>query len=85
MKCGGRTSPTFRKSAARFMRVTLDWVRSVMDATLNPKQTDPRHVLVARAEEEFAHVYEQITRADEQLLKLGTMPRALLSRASGHR
>jgi hypothetical protein len=56
-----------------------------MDATLNPKQTDPRHVLVARAEEEFAHVYEQITRADEQLLKLGTMPRALLSRASGHR
>jgi len=28
-----------------------------MDTTLNPKQTDPRHVLVARAEEEFAHVY----------------------------
>jgi hypothetical protein len=55
-----------------------------MDTTLNPKQTDPRHVLVAR-EEEFAHVYEQITRADEQLLKLGTMPRALLSRASGLR
>jgi hypothetical protein len=42
-----------------------------MDTTLNPKQTDPRHVLVARAEEEFAHVYEQITRADEQLLRLG--------------
>jgi hypothetical protein len=28
-----------------------------MDTTLNPKQTDPCHVLVARAEEEFAHVY----------------------------
>jgi hypothetical protein len=42
-----------------------------MDTTLNPKPTDPRHILVARADEEFAHVYEQITRADEQLLKLG--------------
>jgi hypothetical protein len=35
-----------------------------MDTTLNPKPTDPRHILVARADEEFAHVYEQITRAD---------------------
>ena len=42
-----------------------------MDTTLNPKPTDPRHILVARADEEFARVYEQITRADEQLLKLG--------------
>jgi hypothetical protein len=41
-----------------------------MDTTLNPKQTDPRHVLVARADEELAHVYEQITRAEEQLSKL---------------
>jgi len=28
-----------------------------MDTTLNPKSTDPRHILVA-------HAYEQITRAD---------------------
>ena len=35
-----------------------------MDTTLNPKSTDPRHILVARADEEFAHAYEQITRAD---------------------
>jgi hypothetical protein len=48
-----------------------------MDTTLNPKQTDPRHVLVARADEELAHAYEQIThageeiaRAEEQLSKL---------------
>jgi hypothetical protein len=41
-----------------------------MDTTLNPKQTDPRHVLAARADEEIAHVYEQITRAEEQLFKL---------------
>jgi hypothetical protein len=25
-----------------------------MDTTLNPKSTDPRHILVARAEEEVA-------------------------------
>jgi hypothetical protein len=48
-----------------------------MDTTLNPKQADPRHVLVARADEEIAHAYEQIThageeiaRAEEQLSKL---------------
>ena len=35
-----------------------------MDTTLNTKQTDPRHVLVSRADEEIAHAYEQITRAD---------------------
>jgi hypothetical protein len=57
-------SPTYRKSAARFMRVTLTGYGALMDTTLNPKPTDPRHILVARADEEFAHVYEQITRAD---------------------
>jgi hypothetical protein len=48
-----------------------------MDTTLIPKPTDPRRVLVARADEELAHVYEQITcageqiaRAEEQLSKL---------------
>src|ERR1700730_12798302 len=38
-----------------------------MDTALNPKQADPRHVLVARADEELTHAYEQITRADEQI------------------
>jgi hypothetical protein len=38
-----------------------------MDTALNPKQTEPRHVLVARADEELTHAYEQITRADEQI------------------
>ena len=37
------------------------------DTTLNPKQTDPRHVMVARADEELAHAYEQITRAHEEI------------------
>jgi hypothetical protein len=62
-----------------------------MDTTLNPKQTDPRHVLVARADEELAHVYEQITcageqiaRAEEQLSKLehGARPAVLRKRSS---
>jgi hypothetical protein len=46
------------------MRVTLDRVRSANGYHAEPpKQTDPRHIPVAR-EEEFAHVYEQITRVD---------------------
>ncbi len=40
-----------------------------MDTTLNPEQTDPRHVLAARADEELAHAYEQITRAGEELAR----------------
>jgi hypothetical protein len=40
-----------------------------MDTALNPKQTDPHHVLVARADEELAHAHEQIARADEQLAR----------------
>jgi hypothetical protein len=40
-----------------------------MDTALNPKQTDPRHVLVARADEELTQAYEQITRADEQIAR----------------
>jgi hypothetical protein len=40
-----------------------------MDATLNPKQADPPHVLVARADEELAHAYEQIRQADEQIAR----------------
>jgi len=34
-----------------------------MDTTLNPKQTEPRNVLIARADEELSHAYEQITSA----------------------
>ena len=48
-----------------------------METTLNPKPTDTRHVLTARADEELAHAYQQITsageeiaRAEEQLSKL---------------
>ena len=40
-----------------------------MDTTLDPKQTDPRHVLMARADEELAHAYEQITSAGEQIAR----------------
>ena len=40
-----------------------------MDTTLNLKQADPQHVLVTRANEELAHAYEQIKRADEQIAR----------------
>jgi hypothetical protein len=40
-----------------------------MDTTLNPKQTDPPHVLIARADEEFAHAHEQIARAGEEIAR----------------
>jgi uncharacterized protein (DUF3084 family) len=38
-----------------------------MDTTLNP---EPRHALIARAEEELSHAHEQITLADEQIARL---------------
>ncbi|HEX9361458.1 MAG TPA: hypothetical protein VF922_07850 [Bradyrhizobium sp.] len=40
-----------------------------MDTTLNPKPADPRHVLTARADEELAHAYQQITSAGEELAR----------------
>jgi hypothetical protein len=40
-----------------------------MDTTLDPKQTDPHHVLAARADEQLAHAHEQIKRADEQIAR----------------
>ena len=40
-----------------------------MDTTLNPKPTDPRHVLTARADEELAHAYQQITSAGEEIAR----------------
>src|SRR5882724_9451124 len=36
------------------MRVTLDGYGALMDTTLNPEQTDPRHVLAARADEQLS-------------------------------
>jgi hypothetical protein len=33
------------------------------------QQTDPRHVLVERADEELAHAHEQITRAGEEIAR----------------
>ncbi len=53
------------------MRVTLDGYGALrlMDTTLNPKQTDPPHVLVARADEELAHAHEQIARAGEEIAR----------------
>lgn len=38
-----------------------------MDTTLNPAQTDTRHAVFARVDEELANVYEQLARADEQI------------------
>jgi uncharacterized protein (DUF3084 family) len=38
-----------------------------MDTTLNP---EPRHALIARAEEELSHAHEQIKLADEQIARL---------------
>ena len=40
-----------------------------MDTALNPKQTDPRDVLLARADEELAHAHEQIARANEEIAR----------------
>jgi hypothetical protein len=55
-----------------------------MDTTLNPKQTDPRHVLLARADEELAHAYEQITRADEQIARAEEQLSKLEHKAARH-
>src|SRR3981189_649233 len=41
-----------------------------MDTTLNPKQTDPRHVLLAHAYDQITRAGEEIARAEEQLSKL---------------
>jgi hypothetical protein len=40
-----------------------------MDTTQDLKQTNPRHVLTARADEELAHAYDQITRAGEEIAR----------------
>jgi hypothetical protein len=48
------------------------------------QQTDPRHVLVARADEELAHAYEQITRAGEEIARAEEQL-SKLDAASGNR
>src|SRR5258705_9292374 len=40
-----------------------------MHSTMDPIQTNPFNVLVARADEELAHAYERITRAAEEALR----------------
>ena len=40
-----------------------------MHSTLNPKQTHPRDVLVARVDEELAHVHEQIARVNKEIAR----------------
>jgi hypothetical protein len=40
-----------------------------MHSTMDPKQTNPFNVLVARADEELAHAYERITRAAEEAVR----------------
>jgi septal ring factor EnvC (AmiA/AmiB activator) len=40
-----------------------------MDTPLDPKQTEPRHTLIARADDELAHAYQQITSAGEQIAR----------------
>jgi hypothetical protein len=39
----------------------------LLDTTLDSKQTDPPHIMVARADEEVVHAHEQITRAHEEI------------------
>ena len=53
------------------------------DTTLNPKQSDPRHVMVARVDEKLAHVYEQITRVDEEIARArrNSFPSEMMQRA----
>src|SRR5258705_3863161 len=60
-----------------------------MDTTLNPKPTDPRQVLTARADEELAHAYQQITSAGEEIARaeeqLSKLERAARRAAPGKR
>src|ERR1700694_886835 len=66
------------------MWVTWTKYGALMETTLNPEQTDPRHALVARADEELAHAYEQITRADEQIARAEEQLSKLEHKAARH-
>ena len=61
----------------------------LMDTKPDSKQTDSRHVLIARADEELAHAHEQITSADEQIARaekqLSKLELAARRAASGKR
>src|SRR5712675_817030 len=64
----------------------------LMDTKPDSKQTDSRHVLIARADEELAHAHEQITsageqiaRAEKQLSKLEFAARRAVSDKRGRR
>jgi hypothetical protein len=56
-----------------------------MDAALNPNQADPRHELVARADEELAHAHEQIARAGEDIARAEKQLSKLERDAAGQR
>src|SRR5258707_8571089 len=60
-----------------------------MDSTVNPKPSDPRQVLTARADEELAHAYQQITSAGEEIARaeeqLSKLERAARRAAPGKR
>jgi hypothetical protein len=53
-----------------------------MVTTLSP---EPRHTLIARAEEELSHAHEQITLADEQIARLEEQLSKLDHAAGGKR
>jgi hypothetical protein len=55
-----------------------------MDTAETAQQTDPRHVLVARADEGLAHAHEQITRAAEEIARAEEQL-SKLDAASGNR
>ena len=55
---------------ADYQRITRADGQRVTKYTSNPKETEPNDVLIARADERLAHVYEQIGRADEQLARV---------------
>jgi hypothetical protein len=56
-----------------------------MDTTLDPKQTDPHHVLAARADEQLAHAHEEIKRADEQIARTNEQLSRLVHEAARRR
>jgi len=56
-----------------------------MDTTLDPKQTDPHHVLAARADEQLAHAHEEIKRADEQIVRTNEQLSRLVHEAARRR
>src|SRR5713226_6901059 len=71
MLCGGLTYREWRMYGL------------LMDTKPDSKQTDSRHVLIARADEELASADEQIARAEKQLSKLELAARRAASGKRG--